>query len=124
MDVFMENLIDRNLLPFIFAEDMNLMKLIFNARRLPAYYKPPNYNAVSGPLIDTLYDVNWNSGIRSLFNDCRRFGISFLGYLSTINTVPMVNALDYGVYNPSVFLYVLTAQITVPRVGISTPRTL
>ena len=101
MDVSLETFIHRNLLPFIFAEDMNLMKLIFNARRLPAYYKPPNYNAVSGPLIDTLYDVNWNSEIRTLFAESRIFGISLFGDGSTIKTVPIANAMNYGVHNPS-----------------------
>ena len=42
-----------------------------------------------GPLIDTLYDVNWNSEIRTLLDDSRLFGISLIVYITTIKTVPM-----------------------------------
>ena len=80
MDVALADFIHSNLLLFNFAEGMKLIKVIYIESILPARYNPPNRNGVSGILLDTLYDVNWNSGIRSLFNDCRRFGISFFGY--------------------------------------------
>ena len=93
VDVALDDLIQSNLLPFNFSEDMKLMKFIAIIRGFPADYKPPNCNAVSGQFLDNLYDVNWNSEIRTLLDDYRRFGISLFGDGATINTVPMVNDL-------------------------------
>ena len=75
-----------------------------------------------GPLIDTLYDVNWNSEIRTLLDDSRLFGTFLFGYVETIKTVTMVNYLDAGLYNLFELLDFFTDQITMLRVGRSMPR--
>ena len=55
-------------------------------------------------MIDTLYDVNWNSEIRTLFAESRIFGISLFGDGETIKTVPMVNYLDALLHNSFILL--------------------
>ena len=76
------------------------MKLIYIVKILKADYSPLNNNSVSGPLLDNLYDINWNSETITLLADYRIFGISFFGDGETIKTALMVIALDSGVHNP------------------------
>ena len=104
MDVALANLIHGKNLPFNFAKDMKLMKVIYVARGFPVDYKPPSHNSFSDPLLDTLYDVHCNSETRTLLADSRIFGISLFVDGAKIKTVPMVNALATGVNNPFAFL--------------------
>ena len=54
MYVALTNLTHRNIFPFNFAEDMKLQKLVDISKRLPKYYKSPNYNVRSGELLITI----------------------------------------------------------------------
>ena len=104
MDIAVADLIHSNVLSFTFGRDMKLQKCFDLARRLPPGYVPPDRHAVGGPLLNTLYGINWTEGITMLMADCKLYGITLFGDGATIKTIPMINALGAGVNNPFALL--------------------
>ena len=86
---------------------MKTKKVIDIARSIPAYYVPPNFHRVSGDILTSIYDTNWDQEMKLLVLDAKIFDVTLFGDGATIKTVPMVNALVSGVQNnfamPNVF---------------------
>ena len=104
MDVALADLAHSNLYGSTFGEDAKLCRVLAIARRLPPSYNPPGRNKMGGPLLNKLYDVNWEQETNTLLKDGHIFGISMYGDGATIKTTPMINALGSGVHNPFAML--------------------
>ena len=98
------------------------MKFIAIERILPADYKYPNRNSVSGPLLDTLYDVKWNSETRTLLVYSRLLGIFFFDtdQRSQLYLWLMLWPI-YSKTHPHCLMF-LKDQINVPRVERRMPH--
>jgi hypothetical protein len=62
---------------------------------------------MSGKLLDTLYDSNWKSQMKTLMSKARIFGLTIFGDGATIKTIPFINILAAGVNNSFALLDVV-----------------
>ena len=69
MNIALETFIRRNLLPFTFASDINLNKVIHISMRLIEDCQPTYCNVIGGDLLMTLCDVIWEHAVKTLLPD-------------------------------------------------------
>jgi hypothetical protein len=62
---------------------------------------------MSGPLLDGLYESNYDEMMRTLLIDSRIFGISIFGDGATITNTPLINILAASPNNPSALLEIV-----------------
>ena len=93
------DIVHRNILRFSFVEDIKLKKVIYITRRISADYVPPNSPCVSGDILTSIYDTNWDQEMKFLVLDADIFGVALFRDGATIKTVPMVNTFGAGVHN-------------------------
>jgi hypothetical protein len=104
MDVAIADFVHSHLLPFSIGSDAKLHQIIKIARQLAPTYNPPNRNDISGKLLNSLYESNWNKQMQSLMSEAKIFGITVFGDGATIKTCPLINILAAGVNNPFALL--------------------
>jgi hypothetical protein len=70
---------------------------------------------MSGPLLDGLYESNYDEMMRTLLIDSRIFGISIFGDGATITNTPLINILAASPNNPSALLEIVdcTSQMAI-----------
>jgi hypothetical protein len=99
MDVAIADFVHSHLLPFSFAQDPKLMKIIEEARKLGPLYLPPDRNGIAGKYLDALYVAHWIEQLKTLLSEARVFGITVFGDGATIKNVPLINVLAACVNN-------------------------
>ena len=70
---------------------MKLKKFIEIEMRIPEDYVPPNHHHISGDILTSIYDTNWDQEIKSLVLDANIFGVTLFGGGAIIKTFPMVD---------------------------------
>jgi hypothetical protein len=105
MDVAKADFIHSHCLPFSLAQDLKLMKIIEEARKLGSSYSPPHRNDFGGVYLNALYVTHWKEQLKTLLSEARVFGVTVFGDGATIlKTVPLVNVLAACVNNPFTLL--------------------
>jgi hypothetical protein len=104
MDFAIVDFIHSHCLPFSLAQDLKLMKIIEEARKLGSSYSPPHRNDFGGVYLNALYVTHWKEQLKTLLSEARVFGVTVFGDVTTIKTVPLVNVLAACVNNPFALL--------------------
>ena len=99
MDVAIADFLHSHCLPFLLADDKELMRIIEVARNLGPNYKAPSCQDIGGKYLDALYQNSWKQQMATLLSEVRIFGVTVFGDGATIKTVPLVNVLAAGVNN-------------------------
>jgi hypothetical protein len=107
MDIAVADFFHSNCLPFSLTRCPKFIKVIAEAKNVGTKYQTPNRNRMSGPLLDGLYESNYDEMMRTLLIDSRIFGISIFGDGATITNTPLINILAASPNNPSALLEIV-----------------
>jgi hypothetical protein len=107
MDIAVADFFHSNCLPFSLTRCPKFIKVIAEAKNVGTKYQTPDRNRMSGPLLDGLYESNYDEMMRTLLIDSRIFGISIFGDGATITNTPLINILAASPNNPSALLEIV-----------------
>ena len=88
-------------LPFTLSSDPRFKHMLQLARFVGSDYKPPNRNAVSGPLLEANHAEYKKRNIALAKLESGTYGLSMFGDGATVRKMPLINILLAGVHNPA-----------------------
>ena len=88
MDIAVADFIHSNGLAFRLAEDIKFKYILQLAQRMSPNYVPPKRKAISGALLDTIYNNYVANSKKQLNIDVDIFGLSIMGDGATIKKKP------------------------------------
>ena len=77
------------------------------AKVVGSNYKPPNRQAIAGPLLDLNYDAYMKKIQEKLQKEINEFGVAFYGDGATVKKMPLINILASGVHLTSCVLEIV-----------------
>ena len=94
-------------LPFTLASHPKFRKVLQLAKVVGSNYKPPNRQAIAGPLLDLNYDAYMKKIQEELQKEINEFGVAFYGDGATVKKMPLINILASGVHLTSCVLEIV-----------------
>ena len=104
-------------LPFNLTEKARFQNVIRLAKAVPASYKLPHQNALSGELLDLSFHQYKANAMTKVLREADKFGISFFGDGATIKKMPLVNILCSGVHSPATVLEIADCTTALAQGG-------
>ena len=98
MDYIVTEFIVKGGRAFNTAEDPLFQKLLQKARFIAPSYKPPTRKRITGELMNTLYQRNYDDMVALLLKESEKYGVAIYGDGATISKTPFFNILGSGMH--------------------------